>query len=204
MFVSDFILGGVNPCWLCHWWPLMESVVLVHLVCDVITKRQGLLSSTIIALMWGADPDIKRSAKAGLHALFLLLFLFLLVKGKKTCKYFSVIQKKVCTVLLGGQLLLHFSKKKKSLIVAPQHGMFLFLLLFKIKMYYSLLFADNQSYFFYHTCSLWVDFDGTCIYSGCSDRYCHTQLLHCKLFDFLASYFLLQRHLALALSELQR
>ncbi|KAF3840114.1 hypothetical protein F7725_018831 [Dissostichus mawsoni] len=47
--------------------------------CDVITKRLGLCSSTVKALtdVW-ADADIKRSAKAGLDALFLLLHVFFL------------------------------------------------------------------------------------------------------------------------------
>lgn len=61
--------------------------------CDVITKRLGLCSSTVKALtdVW-ADADIKRSAKAGLDALFLLLHFFFFLK-KDPCKYFSVLQK---------------------------------------------------------------------------------------------------------------
>lgn len=73
--------------------------------------------------MCGADADMKRSAKAGLDALFLLLlhFFFSFFLKKHPCKYFSVLQKKeekkkkkVCTVLLGGQVLLHFLKKESD------------------------------------------------------------------------------------------
>lgn len=79
------------------------------------------------ALMCGADTDIKRSAKAGLDALFLLLLHFVFLK-KHPCKYFFCItKKKVCTVLLGGQVLLRFLKK--SLTGAPKPGMFFLLMM---------------------------------------------------------------------------
>lgn len=61
-------------------------------------------------LMCGADADMKRSAKAGLDALFLLLHFFIL--RSTLVNIFLYYKKKVCTVLLGGQVLLHFFKKK--------------------------------------------------------------------------------------------
>lgn len=51
----------------------------------------GVPQTDMCTLTCGADADVKRSAKAGLHALFLLLHFFL---KKHHCKYFSVLQKK--------------------------------------------------------------------------------------------------------------
>lgn len=100
---------------------------------------------------FGSDADFKRSAKAGLDALFLLLHFFL----KHPCKYFSVLQKfvqfywegKFCYIFL----------KKERLTGAPEtwNVFFCCCCCFKIKVYDSLLFAEYQSYIFEnHTCSL--------------------------------------------------
>lgn len=79
------------------------------------------------------------------YTFFFLFFFFL---KKHPCKYFSVLQKNktnVCTVLLGGQVLLHFFKKRVWLV---PRNLECFCCCFKIKVYNSLLFAENQSYFF--------------------------------------------------------
>lgn len=67
----------------------------------------------------------------------------------------------------------------------------------KIKVYDSLLFAENQSYFFekHNTqYSVWVVFDGTCIYFHGSDRNLHSRSLHLKLLGNSKSLSLLQWH----------
>lgn len=87
---------------------------------DVITERQELWNFTVEALTWAADANMKRSAKAGLDALFLLLLLLLLLLLRKyPCKYFLYCKKQFVQFYCKGTFCYIF--KKTNMTGAPQH-----------------------------------------------------------------------------------
>lgn len=115
------------------------------------------------------------------------LFFFFFLK-KHPCKYFSVLQKKeekkkkkVCTVLLGGQVLLHFLKKESDwcpetwnvFVVVLRSKCIIVCYLLKISPIFLKIIICHYS--------LWVVFDGTCIYPRCSNRYSHARPLDLQL-----------------------
>lgn len=113
-------------------------------------------------------------------------YYYIFLKKKHPCKYFSVLQKKVCTVLLGGHVLLHFFLKvwrcPKTWNVFFFSAVVVVVLRSKCMIVcYSLRISPIFLKIILAHCSLWVVLDGTSIYLRCSDRYSHIRTLHLKL-----------------------
>ena len=191
LLLSDSVPGRVNHCppshgpscgrlkmtWMWNQWcnclPVMSSQSARDFVVPLLKHW----------LMCAADADIKRSAKAGLDALFLLLLLqlFFLKKKKHPCKYFSVLQKKSLYSFTGRASFVTFLKKEKKRKVvtgAQKPGMFFVVVVLRSKckiVCYSLIISPIFLKIIPTRYSSWVVFDGTCIYPCGSDRYLQTR-----------------------------